>query len=82
MARSTKIYVAFVAAEPQAAFTVKHELISWLEKHGHPLMWVQSMPDNPVQTYPTPIDGRGEDITSRPEIQAALHHRLNEEKHV
>jgi hypothetical protein len=33
MARSTYVYVVLRGGEPVAGFTVKHELLTWLEHH-------------------------------------------------
>jgi hypothetical protein len=48
MARSTRIYVVMSkSTESQlAAFTVKHELAAWLDKHGWDNDWlILSLPD-------------------------------------
>lgn len=40
MARSTHVYVVDVPNGPLvAAFTVKHELISWLRRHRSDVLW-------------------------------------------
>jgi len=74
MARSTKIYVVATGepdAELLAAFTVKHELVSWLERNGRQGMFIQSMPDNPRKRWNSETkeleetDGRGDDITDQ-----------------
>lgn len=38
MARSTYIYVVMRSALPLAAFTVRHELVSWVSRHADDLL--------------------------------------------
>lgn len=50
MARATRIYLVvrhdYDGVDPQAAFTVKHEMITWLKRQPDTTGWgVMSMPD-------------------------------------
>jgi hypothetical protein len=64
MARSTNIYVVLseaninlgTTARPLAAFTVKHELASWLDKRGWDYDW---------RIYRIPDGGLGEPVRLR-----------------
>lgn len=47
MARATYIYVVMDGHEPLAAFTVKHELVSWVRRgHLGQITGIWRIPDN------------------------------------
>lgn len=55
MARSTRVYVVMALQTdiPLAAFTVKHELASWLDKNGWDHDWrIWSLPDGGNMSNP------------------------------
>lgn len=59
MARSTYVYVVVVLDTPIAAFTVKHELLSWLNRHPLKDARVWRVHDN---THGEPITDISEDV--------------------
>lgn len=55
MARSTCVYVVLKRGRPKAGFTVKHELISWLQRHPDDSFKIWRLADNPHESsyYPS-----------------------------
>lgn len=53
MARASFIYVVNQGTCPIAAFTVKHELMSFLEDHGFPLWIVYRIKDGATELLAT-----------------------------
>lgn len=57
MSQATTIWVAQIGFAVVAAFTVRHEMVSWLRKQdiGNPQMVVYKVPDNLGRYVASPV---------------------------